>query len=232
MGSPVFVVIVNLVMKDVEEGALTTFHSPSCFWKRYVDDTCTALPRDMVKSFHSHLNSIEPCIQFMVEKESEDRMLSFLDVELCRDSDRTITTSVYRKTTHVKLSCSGTLLCDLYAFRCIICLKITNSFPECMSVIPWFPKILANGIKWKASLAGVVTTTVEVSGSCTLDSVPWTSVSDSNAPRIEKPLLQMFCIFSCILFRTDHLLHVSNMVASKFVRYKAKQTEKSLWTLS
>ena len=61
MESPVFVVISNLVMKDIEERALTAFHSPPRFWKHYVDDTCTALPRDMVKTFHSHLNSIELC---------------------------------------------------------------------------------------------------------------------------------------------------------------------------
>ena len=77
-----------------------SFSSYSRFWKCYVEDTCTALPRDMVKSFYSHLNSIEPCIQFTVEEESEDRKLPFLDVELCRDSDGTITTSVYQKTTH------------------------------------------------------------------------------------------------------------------------------------
>ena len=54
----------------------------------------------MVKSFHSHLNSIEPHIQFTVEEESEDRLLPFLDMELCRDSDGTVTTLVYRKATH------------------------------------------------------------------------------------------------------------------------------------
>ena len=100
MGSPVSVVIANFVMEDVEERALATFHSPPRFWKRYVDDTRTALPRDMVKSFHSHLNSIEPCLQLTVEEESEDRILPFLDVELCQESDGTITTLVYRKTTH------------------------------------------------------------------------------------------------------------------------------------
>ena len=95
MGSPVFIVVVNLVMEAVEERAFDTFHVPPRFWKRYVDNTCTALLRDMVTSFHSHLNSIEQCIQFTVEEELEDRMLPFLDVELCRDSDRTVTTSLY-----------------------------------------------------------------------------------------------------------------------------------------
>ena len=61
MGSLVSIVIANLVMKDVEERAFATFHSPPRFWKHYVYHTCTALPRDMVKSFQSHLNSIEPC---------------------------------------------------------------------------------------------------------------------------------------------------------------------------
>ena len=100
MGSPVSIVIANLVMENVEERALTTFHSPPKFWKCYVDHTCTALPRDMVKSFHSHLNSIEPCMQFTVEEESEDRILPLLDMELCQDSNGTVTTSVYQKTTH------------------------------------------------------------------------------------------------------------------------------------
>ena len=95
MGSPVFVVIANLLMEDVEERALATVHSPPRFWKRYVDDTCTALPRDMVKSFHSHLNSVKPCIQFTVEEESEDRILPFLDVKLCQEPDGTVITSVY-----------------------------------------------------------------------------------------------------------------------------------------
>ena len=95
MGSQVSVVIANLVMEDVEERALAIFHSPPRFWKRYVGNTCTALPRDMVKSFHSHLNSIGPCIQFTVEEESEDRILPFLDVKLCREPDGTVITSVY-----------------------------------------------------------------------------------------------------------------------------------------
>ena len=100
MGSPVSVVIANLVMEDVEQRALATFHSPPRFWKRYVDDTFTVLPRNLVQEFLSHLNSTEACIQFTFEKETEDGKLPFLDVCLCRESDGSVTTSVYRKPTH------------------------------------------------------------------------------------------------------------------------------------
>ena len=59
MGSPVSVVVANLVLEDIEQKAMSTFYTPPRFWKRYVDDTCTILPGDLVNSFHSHLNSID-----------------------------------------------------------------------------------------------------------------------------------------------------------------------------
>ena len=99
MGSPVSVVVANLVMEDIEQEALSTFHSPPLFWRRYVDDTCTALPLDLVDSLHQHLNSVDPNIQFTVEKE-KDGQLAFLDILLSRDSEGSISTSVYRKPTH------------------------------------------------------------------------------------------------------------------------------------
>ena len=63
-----------------------------------MDDILTVLPCNL--EFHSHLNSIEACIQFTLEKETEDGKLPFLDVCLCRESDGSVTTSVYRKPTH------------------------------------------------------------------------------------------------------------------------------------
>ena len=99
MGSPVSVVVANLVMEDVEQEALSTFHTPPRFWRRYVDDTCTALPSDLVDSFHNHLNSIDLCLQFMMEKES-DEQLPFLDILLSREEDGSISTSVHLKVTH------------------------------------------------------------------------------------------------------------------------------------
>ena len=99
MGSPVSVVVANLVMEDVEERDLESFHSPPCFWKRYVDDTITALPRNLIAPFLDHLNGIEPSTRFAKEEES-DGHLAFLDVLLCREDDSTISTSVYRMATH------------------------------------------------------------------------------------------------------------------------------------
>ena len=99
MGSPVSVVVANLVMEDIEQKALSTFHTPPRFWKQYVDDTYTILPGDLVNFFHSHLNSIDNNIQFTVEKES-DGQLPFLDILLTREEDGSVSTSVYCKSTH------------------------------------------------------------------------------------------------------------------------------------
>ena len=62
MGSLVSVVIADLVMEDVEHGALRTYPNPPKFWKRYIDDTCCILRCDLVDDFHNHLNNIEATI--------------------------------------------------------------------------------------------------------------------------------------------------------------------------
>ena len=64
MGSAVSVVVANLVMEDIECSALSSFHTPPRFWRRYTDNTITVL----VDPFHAHLNSIDPNIQFTVER--------------------------------------------------------------------------------------------------------------------------------------------------------------------
>ena len=62
MGSPVSVMVANLVMEDIEQRAQSSFLKPPRFWKRYVDDKCTTLHRDDVHDLHLHLNSTEPSI--------------------------------------------------------------------------------------------------------------------------------------------------------------------------
>ncbi|KAL9971531.1 hypothetical protein ACROYT_G017705 [Oculina patagonica] len=101
MGSPVSAVMANLVMEDLEKRALSTSLSQPCFWKRYVDDVCAAVKSNLVLTLQNHLNSIEPSIQFTVERETE-RKISFLDVTVCRQDDGQLSTKVYRKPTHTE----------------------------------------------------------------------------------------------------------------------------------
>ena len=82
MGSPVSVVVADLVMEDVEERALTTYHSPPLFWKRYVDDVCTALQEKDIKEFKKHLDSIEPSIKFTMESESNGKDTKYITMRM------------------------------------------------------------------------------------------------------------------------------------------------------
>ena len=99
MGSPVSVTVANLVMEDGEQRALTSCTIQPPFWKRYVDDTFTALPQEQIQLFHDNLNSIEPTIQFTIETEVEGT-LPFLDTTVTCHADSSLTTSVFRKKTH------------------------------------------------------------------------------------------------------------------------------------
>ena len=99
VGSPVSVAVANLVKEDVENRALETFDIQLPFWKRFVDDTCTVVPRDRVYDLLNHLNNTEESIQFTCETESNG-CLPFLDVLISHQSDGSIQTSVYRKGTH------------------------------------------------------------------------------------------------------------------------------------
>ncbi len=77
MGSPVSVTVANLIMEDVEERALSTFHSDPIFWKRYV---WTVMQDNLIQEFKEHLNLVEPSIKFTVEMESCGK-LAFLDTD-------------------------------------------------------------------------------------------------------------------------------------------------------
>ena len=54
----VSVSVVNLVMEDVEERALATFDVQLPIWKRYINDTCTALQRDRVQHLLQYLDRV------------------------------------------------------------------------------------------------------------------------------------------------------------------------------
>lgn len=98
MGSPVSVVVAEIVMQNIEERALATCRQTIPLWLRYVDDTFTAVHKDEIDDFHKHLNEQNADIQFTREIE-ENGKLPFLDCLVSRDNNK-IRTTVYRKPTH------------------------------------------------------------------------------------------------------------------------------------
>ena len=98
MGSPVSVVVAEIVMQNIEERALATCRQTIPLRLRYVDDTFTAVHKDEIADFHKHLNEQHADIQFTREIE-EDRKLPFLDCLVSHDNNE-LRTTVYRKPTH------------------------------------------------------------------------------------------------------------------------------------
>ena len=105
MGSPVSAVIAELVMEHIETIALQTSPVKPRWWRRYVDDANACIKTDKLEAFHSHLNSIDPDIQFTVERPSTNSgksSIPFLDTCLTvpRNSHSKPEIKVYRKPTH------------------------------------------------------------------------------------------------------------------------------------
>ena len=86
MGSPVSVVVANIVMEHIEDLALSMSPVPTVFWKRYVDDVLTAVPADQVDGMLAHINSIDQNIQFTFERE-QGHVIPFLDVMILHNDD-------------------------------------------------------------------------------------------------------------------------------------------------
>ena len=74
MGSPVSVVVAEIVIQHVEELALATCRQTIPLWLRYVDDTFTAVHKDEIDDFHDHLNEQNADIQFTKEIEENGKL--------------------------------------------------------------------------------------------------------------------------------------------------------------
>ena len=98
MGSPVSVVVAEIVMQNIEEQALATYSGTLPLWLCYVDDTITAAHENKIDEFHEHLNEQNANIQFTKEIE-ENGKIPFLDCLVTRENN-TLRTTVYRKSTH------------------------------------------------------------------------------------------------------------------------------------
>ena len=100
MGSPLSPIVANIYMESMETRALEAFHAKPKLWVRYVDDTFVLWQHgeEKLETFHEHLNSQHPSIQFTKEVECDNK-IPFLDVLIERTGTR-VTTRVYRKKTH------------------------------------------------------------------------------------------------------------------------------------
>ena len=98
MGSPISIIVANLVMESIENKMLKDFASPPRIWLRYIDDTFVVLKKTEVVSFYKFINNIEESIKFTVEQEV-DNAIPFLDVLIVRNNGQ-LTTKAYRKPTH------------------------------------------------------------------------------------------------------------------------------------
>ena len=98
LGSPISVVVAEIVMQSIEEQTLATYIETLLLWLRYVDDTITAVHENKIDEFHEHLNKQYTRIHFTKEIE-EDGKISFLDCLVTRENN-TLRTTVYKKPTH------------------------------------------------------------------------------------------------------------------------------------
>ena len=98
MGSPVSVVVAEIVMQHAEERTLATCRQTIPLWLEYVDNTFTAVHKDEIDAFHDHFNDQNADIQFTEEIE-ENGKLPLLDCLVSRDNNE-LRTTVYRKPMH------------------------------------------------------------------------------------------------------------------------------------
>ena len=100
MGSLVSPIVTNLYMEYSEQKSLSTTPTPR-LWHRYVDDTFVIQKEIHKQDFLKHINSVDPAIQFTVENNKEDGAIPFLDTIIKPKADGTLSTTVYRKPTHI-----------------------------------------------------------------------------------------------------------------------------------
>ena len=86
LGSPVSVVVAEIVMQIIEEQTLASYIETLLLWLRYVDDTITAVHENKIDELHEHLNKQNTSIQFTKEIEEKGK-ISFLDCLVTRENN-------------------------------------------------------------------------------------------------------------------------------------------------
>ena len=77
----ILLILADIFMEFVEHRAISTFHTPSKLWVRYVNDTFCVFEQQYAEELHKHLNHISPSITFTLECE-QNQSRAFLDVKV------------------------------------------------------------------------------------------------------------------------------------------------------
>ena len=99
MGSPMSVVIAEIVMQNIEKSIMNLISDRIVFWYRYVDDIIACIRTDVISDTLNKINSVNENIQFTMEME-ENSILNYLDLKLARKDDGTTQFSIFREPTH------------------------------------------------------------------------------------------------------------------------------------
>ena len=89
-----------LYMSEFEEKGISTFHFKPWVWWRYIDDVFMIWQHgeESLKEFFTHLNKVDPNIQFQKPLDYSLETVNFLDVRVTRVGDR-LKTDLYTKPT-------------------------------------------------------------------------------------------------------------------------------------
>ena len=98
MVSPVSVVVVEIVIQNIEEQALTTYQHTLPLWLRCDDIIRAAVHKDRIEEFNENLNKQNADIQFTNGIE-ENGKIPFIDC-LVTGNKNCLRTTVYRENQH------------------------------------------------------------------------------------------------------------------------------------
>ena len=97
MGSPISPMLADLALKDLEEVVLQKIRSKIHSYYRYVDDTFSIMPKNMIKETIENFKSYHSRLNFTYELVF-DNTLPFLNFLIVKNKDGTIEINWYRKT--------------------------------------------------------------------------------------------------------------------------------------
>ena len=110
MQYPISPLVANLFMEDFQARTISTTPNPPRIWLRYMDDNFVIHKAEHAKQFLSHLNFLNPTIQFTTEAPNKQGALPFLDTLVSTGPNGLLITSVYRKPTPMENIYNGTAI--------------------------------------------------------------------------------------------------------------------------